>query len=191
MQELLITIVLLFELLLCALMIYSVYKLIWYMIKLLHLCAILQKFKSSIKVESSIFDIIFHRKRAVDLTIDKRDVKYEVFVLSFISTQGRWNIEKERKGYSAEARRKNLIFYKNVKHSGTSEFASEFSRESRFQRIDLNLIKDEVPNTKKILLVYPRPKTLTYAHTKLEYLRSGSIVEGYEIMYLGDLLKLI
>ena len=151
----------------------------------------LKKLDGSVKFKSSMLDIMLHRKREFDLIVDKRDVSYKVWILSFISTHSRWNIEKDRDRYHAEARRKNHIFYKTYKHSEASEYAVEVNRESRFQRIELPLTQESDPNIRKILLIYPTPQKLTYTYTKLEYLKSGSTIEGYEIVYIEDLLSLI
>ena len=191
MYELISALILIFELSAIALFTYTIYKLIWYFIKMVHLKSLLMKLKGSVKFENSMLDIMLHRRREYDLIIDKRDVSYKVYILSFISTHSRWNIEKDRDGYHAEARRKNHIFYKTYKHSEASEYAVEVNRESRFQRIELPLIQENDPDIKKILLVYPKPKKLTYTYTKLEYLKSGSTVDGYEIVYIEDLLSLI
>ena len=44
---------------------------------------------------------------------------------------------------------------------------------------------------RKILLIYPCPKQITYTSSKYEYLTTGSLIEGYEVMYMKDLLKLV
>ncbi len=184
-------IIILLEVCICVDILYLIYKVIWYLFKMLSLFSKLKKFKDSISFQNGIFKIMFDSKRTIDFTIDKRDIIYEVRLLSFISTHGRWNIEKDRNGCYAEARRKSFIFYKNSKHSEAPVYAHEFRRESRFQRVELPLIERNDAHIKQILLIYPKPKNLTYTHTRLEYLQSRDVVEGYEIMYLDDLLKLI
>ena len=191
MYELVSALILIVELSAIALFIYTIYKLIWYFIKMVRLMTKLKKPDGSVKFKSSMLDIMLHRKREFDLIVDKRDVSYKVWILSFISTHSRWNIEKDRDRYHAEARRKNHIFYKTYKHSEASEYAVEVNRESRFQRIELPLTQESDPNIRKILLIYPTPQKLTYTYTKLEYLKSGSTIEGYEIVYIEDLLCLI
>ena len=42
---------------------------------------------------------------------------------------------------------------------------------------------------KQILLLYPRPKMVTYTDTRLEYLKPGDKVMGHEIMYIEDLME--
>ena len=179
----------LLELAFYALVIYTIYKVIWYIIKM---CSFKKKIKalgSSVKLERGIFDIMLGKKGVVDFTVDTPKVKYEVSVLSFISNHGRWNIEKMGNGYCAEAYRTNKIFFNAEKHSERPESVIDYRGESRFQRTELLLDKKEDPSVKQILLIYPRPQMLTYAHTRLDLLDSGSVVEGHEIMYLEDLIN--
>lgn len=183
-------IALLLELSLYALIIYTIYKVIWYLLKMLALKMKLKKLGESIKFERGIFDMMLNKKGVVDFTVDTHTVTYEVSVLSFISNHGRWNIEKSRNGYFVEARRPNKLFFEARKHSERPESEVDYRRESKFQRTELLLEAKNSPNVKQILLIYPRPKMLTYAHIRLEYLNTGSIVEGYEIMYLDDFLEL-
>ena len=178
----------LLELSFYALVIYTIYKVIWYLIKMHSLKRKLEGLGSSVKLERGIFDIMLGKKGVVDLTVDTPKAKYEVSVLSFISNHGRWNIEKIGNGYCAEAYRTNKIFFNAEKHSERPESVVDYRGEHRFQRTELLLEQREDPSVKQILLIYPRPEMLTYAHTRLDLLDSGSVIEGYEIMYLEDFL---
>lgn len=178
----------LLELSICALAVYTVYKVIWYFLKMIFLKSKLKRLGETVKLERGIFDMMMNKKGVVDFTVDTHKETYEVSVISFISNHGRWNIEKSREGYFVEARRPNKLFFEARKHSERPDSEVDYRRESKFQRVKLMLEPKDDPNVKQILLIYPRPRMLTYAHTRLEYLDTGSVIEGYEIMYLEDFL---
>ena len=177
------------ELFLYALIIYTIYKVIWYTIKMLILKSKLRVFKGRIEFLSSLSKAVFHKKRDFDFVIEKDDMKYKVLLITFISNHGRWNIEKTRHGYTAEARRVNKIFYKPINHSGRSDDGLDYRGETRFQSYKLSIKPCEDANTKQIILIYPRPKQLSFTYTRMDLLRTGSVVDGYEVMYLEDLIN--
>ena len=91
-----------------AALIYGLYKVIWYSIKLLSFTKIIKKLtEQGIDVQKlrKMKDIVFGKKGDPDLIITYKDKKYEISILSFISTHGRWNIEKTRTRFFIESRR--------------------------------------------------------------------------------------
>jgi len=52
------------------------------------------------------------------------------------------------------------------------------------------LSPEKSESEKRILLIYPRPLTLTYTDTNLHYLNLGDRIEDYEVMYADELLEL-
>ena len=91
-----------------------------------------------------------------------------------------------------EARRRNDIFYRVEKNSGTEpEFARDYRRESRFQRSELHLSTEKSDSEKRILLIYPCPLSLTYTDSNIHHLTPGDRIEDYEIMYADELIALL
>ncbi len=182
------------EIVLCILVLYSIYKVIWYSVKMLALRKMIKSLNSentTVTYKRNFWSIIFGKKGIVDFVVTTPEQKYEVCVISFISTHSRWNIEKTRNNYYVEARRFNKLFYKVDVHSEQPDHAIQYRRETRFQRSQLLLNSTCEEGVRKVLLIYPLPKQITYTSSKYEYLRTGSLVEGYEVMYMEDLLKLV
>ena len=44
---------------------------------------------------------------------------------------------------------------------------------------------------KNILLIYPRPKLITYTDSKINYIKAGDRIENYEIMFADELVALL
>ena len=103
-----------FAFLLWLLFLYAVYKTIWYMIKMLALKSFIKDMQKSgavVEPQRKFSDMIFGKKGEADYIISVDGKKYEISVLSFVSTRGRWNVEKTRNHYYVECRRQNKIFY--------------------------------------------------------------------------------
>lgn len=167
--------------------VYTVYKVIWYAVKMLYLKSKLNNPK--IKFITPFKSIIFGKKGKTNFLIKGKTQTTEVSVLSFISTHGRWNIEKARTRYYFESRRYNKIFYNEYKNTGTEpEHSKQYRRESRIFRSVLEITPSQ---GNKVILIYPKPKELTYTDHKLEYLGKGSKIENYSVMFLDDVLELI
>lgn len=174
---------------------YAIYKVIWYTCKIFKLRRVIKKLafedNVEIKYNRSILLFPFGKKGCFDFIVSTSAKKYFVSVLSFISTRGRWNIEKTRNNYFIEARRYNKIFYRAEYNSGTEpEHARDYRRETSFARVKLYFCETEDPTADKIFLVYPSPKEFTYSEFKLEYIKPGREICGYKIMYLEDFLSL-
>lgn len=173
--------------------IYIIYKLAWYTVKIMALSSTLKK------LEKKGVQLVWHKKLTSALfgkrgeptfdAITPTDT-YRITLLSFISTHGRWNIEKTKEHYYIEARHFNKWFYKVHKNTETAEVEFDARRELVIQRAKLELPpKDD--SAKQILLIWPKPKNLTYSHARCEHLVSGSKFEHFEIMHAEDFLELV
>lgn len=143
----------------------------------------------TVKFKRGLFGTVFGKKGDSDFVLNTRDGTVGVSVITFISVHGRWNIEKARNNYYIEARRRNEWFYKHYVNSGdVPDHAREYKRETRFQRCLLQFPKETAE--KNILLIIPKPKTLTYTELKLDYLTNGSIVNGFEVMFADKFFEI-
>ena len=141
--------------LLWLLFLYTVYKTIWYTIKMLSLKSFIQDMQKSgavVEPQRKFSDMIFGKKGEADYIISADGKKYEISVLSFVSTHGRWNIEKTRSHYYIESRRQNKIFYSRYINSNTADHVAEYKGESRFSRKKLFLTPIDPTFEKQILL---------------------------------------
>ena len=181
-------------LLLWLLLLYTVYKTIWYTIKMLSLKSFIQDMQKSgavVEPQRKFSDMIFGKKGEADYIISVDGKKYEISVLSFISTHGRWNIEKTRSHYYIESRRQNKIFYSQYINSNTADHVAEYRGESRFSRKELFLTPIDPTFEKQILLVYPWPERITYTDARYNEVGSGEKIEGHVVMNIEDLYRLV
>ena len=173
---------------------YSIYKVLWYIAKILVLFGKVSKLaRGGVTVQwlRHPLKIIFGQKGVPIFTVGMSGKNYEVSVLSFISTHSRWNIEKTRTRYLFEVRKYNKILYNVYNNSGTEpELSKEYRRETRLYRKELYVSPISEAYEKQIWLVFPKPRLLTYADTGWEYLIAGSVVGGHEIMYAKDFFGL-
>lgn len=174
---------------------YVLRKIFRYTVKLVTLKSLLKDYNSDkIKITflRKLRHIAFGPRGETDFLIETPKKKYAVSAISFLLENGRWNIEKTRHSYYVEARRRNDIFYRVEKNSGTEpEFARDYRRESRFQRSELHLSTEKSESEKRILLIYPCPRLLTYTDSEIHYLNPGDRIEDYEIMYADELIALL
>ncbi len=174
---------------------YVLRKLFRYAVKLITLKSLLKDYNTGdVKITflRKIHHMAFGPRGQTDFIIETPKGRYAVSVISFLLENGRWNIEKTRSSYFVEARRRNDIFYRVEKNSGTEpEFARDYRRESRFQRSELHLATQKSDSEKRILLIYPCPLSLTYTDSEIHYLNPGDRIEDYEIMYADELIALL
>ena len=174
---------------------YSIYKVLWYIAKILVLFGKVSKLaRGGVTVQwlRHPLKIIFGQKGVPNFTVGMSGKNYEVSVLSFISTHSRWNIEKTRTRYLFEVRKYNKILYNVYNNSGTEpELSKEYRRETRLYRKELYVSPISEAYEKQIWLVFPKPRLLTYTDTGWEYLIAGSVVGGHEIMYAKDFFEFI
>lgn len=186
--------ILIFLLLSSIILLFLLYKLIWYAVKLAALKSTLKYFnKGKSKITFLRFPLSPRSKKGeTNFVIQTSTDTFNVSVLSFFSANSRWNIEKTKTGYYAESRYKDKLFYKTEKNSGTEpEFAREYRRETRIQRAKLHLSPKNNSMGKNILLIYPRPKLITYTDLKINYIKAGDRIENYEIMFADELVALL
>ena len=179
-------------LVLCALF-YTWYKLVWFAVKVMALSSTLKKLQEKgVQViwHKKLSKAVFGKRGEPTFDVITPEQTYRVSLLSFISTHGRWNIEKTREHYYVEARHFNKWFYKVHNNTATAETEFDTRREMVIQRAELELPpKDE--SVKQILLVWPKPRALTYSHARCEHLTSGSRFEHFTVMHTEDFLELI
>jgi len=148
----------------------------------------------SVKYTRPFYNVLFGKKGKTNLVVCTKQEKIAVSIISFLSARGRWNIEKTRSDrFFIEARMNSKMFYNLYVNTGTEpDHSKDYRRERRFQRCKLHLLQpEEMEYDKYILLMFPRPKLLTYTETRLDYLNSGSTIRGYTIMYAQDFFEYI
>lgn len=173
-------------------LLYFLYKALWYSVKMLSFRRKLKKLSKMgyrIESKSGLFGMLFGKKGALSFQIEIRGKMYDVHLISFSSVHGRWNIEWSEDGYFIEARRRHRFFYNQYNNSSDEpDFSREFRKESRVRRCVLHLSQKEAdPSERKLLLTYPTPTLFTYTEKSFEYLKSGSVVHGYTVVYWEDL----
>ncbi len=170
--------------------VYIIYKIAWYTVKIMALSSTLKRLeKKGVQVvwHKKLTSALFGKRGEPTFDVITPTDTYRVTLLSFISTHGRWNIEKTKEHYYAEARHFNKWFYKVHKNSETAETEFDARRELVIQRAKLELPpKDD--SAKQILLIWPKPKNLTYSYARCEHLVNGSRFEHFEIMHAEDFL---
>ena len=174
-------------------LIYGLYKIIWYIIKMLSLKRHINKLTekgANVQKIRRIRDTVFEKKGNPDFIITYRGKKYEISVLSFVSTHGRWNIEKTRTRFFIESRRASKFFYKRYVNSSLPDHVSEYKNEARISREELSITPIDSSFEKQIFLLYPYPKKITYTDTRYNDLYVGNEVEGHIIMDINALNEL-
>lgn len=182
------------EILLLAAVLYGLYKIEWYIIKIVALKRFAHKLTKNgavVEKKRGLFAIVFGKKGIADYIIEYKGKKYEISVLSFISSHGRWNIEKAGDVFFIESRRASKIFYKRRVHSGVPDHALEYKGELRVSRKELNITPIDPSFEKQIFLLYPYPKKITYTDTNYNELYVGCEVQGHIIMDVEALKKML
>lgn len=175
-------------------LIYGLYKIIWYIIKMLFLIKFIKKLtKKGADVQKlrGSSDVVFGKKGNPDFVVTYEDKKYEISVLSFVSTHGRWNIEKTRTRFFLESRRASRFFYKRYVNSGVPDHVAEYKNEARISRKELTITPIDLSFEKQIFLLYPYPQKITYTDANYNELYIGNKVEGHVIMDIKTLNKLL
>lgn len=175
-------------------LIYGLYKIIWYTIKMLFLIKFIKELtKKGADVQKlrGIRDVVFGKKGNPDFVVTYEDKKYEISVLSFVSTHGRWNIEKTRTRFFLESRRASRFFYKRYVNSGVPDHVAEYKNEARISRKELTITPIDLSFEKQIFLLYPYPQKITYTDANYNELYIGNKVEGHVIMDIKTLNKLL
>lgn len=173
--------------------VYALFKAIWYTVKMFAFRIRLGRLKAqglALEFKRPFYKMLFGKKGETDFIVSNKRERYAVSVISFVSTHGRWNIEQAQDGYYVEVRRYNRIFFNLYVNTGTEpEHSKDYRRETRFIRSRLYLSPEETSDGKRVLLIHPRPKLLTYTDTRFRYLGAGDSVFGYQILYAPDLFE--
>ena len=170
--------------------IYIWYKLVWFAVKVMALSSTLRKLqKKGVQViwHKKLSKAVFGKRGEPTFDVITPEQTYRISLLAFISTHGRWNIEKTKEHYYVEARHFNKWFYKVHNNTETAETEFDARRELVIQRAELELPPRD-DSVKQILLIWPKPKNLTYSHARCEHLVNGSKFEHFEIMHAEDFL---
>ncbi len=178
----------------CVIILYSIYKVIWYTIIMLSFPAKMKRLgKEGIRVERlrKLTDIVFGSKGDPDYYVTVGTKRYEICVLSFISIHGRWIIENRTAGMRIEARRVRDFIYSEKKHRGMAGGPHEYKHELRISRKELKLTPVEEEYADQILLLYPMPKRIVCVDHRYRELQSGDTVEGHTVMSMQSFLDLI
>ena len=180
--------------LLLAVVTYGLYKIIWYTIMMLAFTRFSHKLTKKgavVKQYRGVFGIVFGKKGLSDYIIKYKDKKYEISVLSFVSTHGRWNIEKTRTRFFIESRRASKVFYKKHVNSSLPDHVAEYKGEACVSRKELNITPIDPSFEKQIFLLYPYPKKITYTDAHYNELYVGDKVEGHVVMDVKSLNDLL
>lgn len=161
---------------------YFLYKIVWYAVKMFALKKNMKQLKEKgvdVQALRKFSDISFGKKGDPDFIITYKDKKYEISVLSFLSTHGRWNIEKTRTRFFIESRRASKIFYKLHVNSNAPAHVGEYKNEARVSRKELYITPIDSSFEKQIFLLYPYPKRITYTDANYNEVYVGNEVEGH------------
>ena len=186
--------ILAFEVFVAILIIYTVYKIIWYTIKMLSFKRKIKNINSdTVKVEfrRGLFQIVFGKKGYVDFVVTTPNGSFAISVISFISTHSRWNIEKTRTRFFIESRRGSSFFYKMHVNSNVPDHVREYKNEIRISRKELTITPIDKSFGEQIFLLYPYPKKITYTDANYNELFVGNKVEGHVIMDIKAFNRLL
>lgn len=174
--------------------IYGLYKVIWYIVKMLSFSKTVKKLiDDGVEVQKlrKMKDTVFGKKGEPDFIVTYKDKKYEIVILSFISTHGRWNIEKTRTRFFIESRRGSKFFYKMHVNSNAPDHVREYKNEVRVSRKELYITPIDSSFEKQIFLLYPYPKRITYTNAQYNEIYIGNEVEGHTVMDVKALKNLL
>ena len=174
--------------------IYGLYKVIWYIVKILSFSKTVKKLiDDGVEVQKlrKMKDTVFGKKGEPDFIVTYKDKKYEIVILSFISTHGRWNIEKTRTRFFIESRRGSKFFYKMHVNSNAPDHVREYKNEVRVSRKELYITPIDSSFEKQIFLLYPYPKRITYTNAQYNEIYIGNEVEGHTVMDIKALKNLL
>ena len=178
---------------LASLIAYGCYKVIWYTAKMISLRRCIRKLAHrgvEIEQQRAFLNIIVGQKGVPDYIMTYQGKKYEISVLSHISTHGRWNIEKTRTRYLIESRRSSKLFYNRYVNSSAPDHVAGYKNELRLSQQEFYMPPVNPTFDKQIFLLYPYPKSITYTDAHYNELFVGDRVEGHTIMDVAALKDL-
>ena len=119
--------------------------------------------------------------------VSRGEKRYSVSVLTHPSLRARWNIEKARNDhFYFGVYIYSKIFYGLYNNSGTEpEHSKDLRREWALKSKRLYLTRPQ-EEEEKLLLIYPKPREVTYTEASLNYVAPGMTLLGYRILYAED-----
>lgn len=178
---------------LASLIAYGCYKVIWYTAKMISLRRCIRKLAQmgvEIEQQRAFLNIILGQRGLPDYIMTYQGKRYEISVLSHISTHGRWNIEKTRTRYLIESRRSSKLFYNRYVNSSAPDHIAGYKNELRLSQQEFYMPPVNPTFDKQIFLLYPYPKSITYTDAHYNELFVGDRVEGHTIMDVAALKDL-
>ncbi|MBE6534479.1 MAG: hypothetical protein E7678_05890 [Ruminococcaceae bacterium] len=165
---------------------YCLLKVIWYTVKMLSLRSFMKDLGKEDGIEvichRTLLKTCFSKKGELDYTVITKDKTYNIAIITFISTRGRWNFEKDKDGYFIECRRRPFLFYKKVRNSELPEHALTHKRETKFLRTELYIPDAKERLEENVFLLYPWPHTVSHTDVKFQELIAGDKVAGVTLM---------
>ena len=176
-----------------SLTVYGCYKVIWYTVKMILLRRFVRKLtQMGVEVEQqrAFLNIILGQRGMPDYIMTYQGKRYEISVLSYISTHGRWNVEKTRTRYLIESRRSSELFYNRYVNNSAPDHVAEYKNELSLSRQEFFVSPIDPTYGQQIYLLYPYPKHFTYTDAHYNDLYVGDKVEGHVIMDVAALENL-
>ena len=170
------------------LVLYSCYKLVWYVIVLIRLRIVINR--KNVEFITPFYSTIFGRKGKTNFIVHSSKGDFAVSVISYITNHSRLNIEKKQKNYLIDVRRKKFIFSEFYYKSGEPDLSILHRSETSLIKSEM-VLEDPGPNMSSVLLFYPKPKDLTYAEREMNYLYSGDKIGNHIVMFLDDIQAFI
>ena len=168
----------------------GIYRWIRYYFRLCALRKTLRKLtrdKTTVIYKRKLRQIVFGQKGSVDLVLRAGEKKYGITLLTHRLGMGRWNIEKTRRHYYFEVRKSSVFFNLRRSSENLPDHVEEFGKEKQVCRKQLDLSTSAEEYDQLFLLVYPKPKYLTYTETRYQYLFAGDKIADYEILFADGL----
>ena len=166
-------------------LVYALFKLFWYAFKMLAFTSFLKKLgnREGIRVvkHRGFISAWLGEKGKIDYTVEADGKRYEIALITFPSTRGRWNFEKDGEGYFIECRQRHRWFYKRRFQSGAPEHALDYRNETRLSKKPLTL-PEASDGCEQILLLYPWPHEVTHTDAAYTLLSPGDKVAGRVLM---------
>ena len=180
--------------LLCFHVLYACLKVIGYLFKIKAFSSFMKRIGKkegvNVRKERTLFKTCFGQKGEVDYTVTANGKTYEICVLTFMSTRGRWNFEMNGKETFIECRRRPRFFYKKRAHAEMPEHALDYISEKRFARKPFTFTDVTDRYEKQIILLFPWPKCVSYTDNHYHELSSGDLLEGHTIMHTEEFSEL-
>ena len=166
-------------------LVYALFKLSWYAVKMRAFSSFLKKLgkREGIHIQKhrGFVGALLGEKGKIDYTVEANGKKYEIALITFPSTRGRWNFEKDGDGYFIECRQRHRWFYKRRIHNAAPEHALDYRNETRLSKKPL-VLPEASDGCEQILLLYPWPHEVTHTDAAYTLISPGDKVAGRVLM---------